>query len=174
MDGVLAGIAFPYAVIFTGGIIPTAWRPITSYGAIDLPTYVLDLTPFAPILADGQPHNISLDVASSETDHAINANWFVSGNVQVVLDPSGKQTTGNITVYDAKPFADTNTNGSVGENGDVNVTVSASHPVHIEAQVISGSGNVNNVVFKQDLSYSNTQNYLQNTFVQVRSSVIKL
>ena len=26
VDGVLAGVAFPYAVIFTGGIVPTAWR----------------------------------------------------------------------------------------------------------------------------------------------------
>ena len=26
VDGVLAGAAFPYAVIFTGGIVPTAWR----------------------------------------------------------------------------------------------------------------------------------------------------
>ena len=26
VDGKVAGVAFPYAVIFTGGIIPTAWR----------------------------------------------------------------------------------------------------------------------------------------------------
>lgn len=28
VDGVLAGAAFPYAVIFTGGIVPTAWRSV--------------------------------------------------------------------------------------------------------------------------------------------------
>ncbi|EJD06059.1 uncharacterized protein FOMMEDRAFT_145373 [Fomitiporia mediterranea MF3/22] len=167
IDGMLAGVAFPYAVIFTGGIVPTAWRPITSYGALDLPTYFLDLTPFAPLLADGQPHSISLDVASAESDHAINANWFVSGLVQVVTDPnSSGQTTGNITVYDVQPFATTQTNGNVGQNGDVNVTVSASHPVHIEATIVSGSGDVNKVVVRQDMAYSNTQNYLQNTSIQ--------
>ena len=26
VDGMVAGVAFPYAVIFTGGIVPTAWR----------------------------------------------------------------------------------------------------------------------------------------------------
>lgn len=26
VDGQVAGVAFPYAVIFTGGILPTAWR----------------------------------------------------------------------------------------------------------------------------------------------------
>lgn len=36
-----------------------------------------------PVLADGNPHNISLGVASAESDHAINQNWFVSGLVQV-------------------------------------------------------------------------------------------
>ncbi|THH10207.1 hypothetical protein EW145_g1493 [Phellinidium pouzarii] len=166
IDGMVAGVALPYAVIFTGGIIPTAWRPITSYGAIDLPTYFLDLTPFAPMLADGQPHNISMDVASAESDHSINANWFVSGLVQVVTDPSGKPTTGKITKYDVQQFAQTSTAGSVGTNGDVNVTVSATHSVNIEAQVISGSGKVNNVMVSQEVAFSNTQNYLQNTFVQ--------
>lgn len=26
VDGRVAGVAFPYAVVFTGGIVPTAWR----------------------------------------------------------------------------------------------------------------------------------------------------
>lgn len=49
--------------------------PITSYGAVDLPTYYVDLTPFVPILADGQPHNLTVDVVSGETNHTINDNW---------------------------------------------------------------------------------------------------
>ena len=84
-------------MIFTGGIVPTAWRPITSYGALDLPTYFLDLTPFVPVLTDGQPHTISLDVVSAEDDHTINQNWFVSGLLQVVTDPSGKETITRVT-----------------------------------------------------------------------------
>lgn len=59
------------------------YRPITSYGALDLPTYFIDLTPFVPLLADGKPHNFSLGVESAEVDHAINQNWFVSALVQV-------------------------------------------------------------------------------------------
>lgn len=69
VDGQLAGIAFPYATIFTGGILPSSWRPISSFGAYDLPTYYVDLTPFIPVLVDGKPHNISIDVASAESDH---------------------------------------------------------------------------------------------------------
>ncbi|KAI0054076.1 hypothetical protein FA95DRAFT_1579129 [Auriscalpium vulgare] len=166
VDGQLAGAAFPYAVIFTGGIVPTAWRPITSYGAIDLPNYYLDLTPFIPILADGNPHNITLDVASAEPDHAINQNWFVSGLLQVILDPSGKPTTGKITRYDAAPFSVSSADASVGANGDVNITVKATRNVHIEAEIIGGSGARTEVVFSQALQYQNIQQYLNNTTVQ--------
>ncbi|KAJ3541851.1 hypothetical protein NM688_g6034 [Phlebia brevispora] len=166
IDGQVAGVAFPYAVIFTGGINPAAWRPITSYGALDLPNYFLDLTPFVPVLTDGKPHNISLDVVSAESDHAINQNWFVSGLLQVVLDPSAKPTTGKILVLEAPDFAVTNTTGTVSDTGDVVVTVKASRNIHIESEIISGSGQVNHVVFTQSLTYSNTQSFLNDTFIQ--------
>ena len=73
-------------------------RPITAYGAMDLPTYFLDLTPFVPILTDGQPHNITIDVVSAEQNHTINGSWNLSGNLQVVLDPSGLPTTGKVVL----------------------------------------------------------------------------
>ncbi|KAH9064366.1 peptide N-acetyl-beta-D-glucosaminyl asparaginase amidase A-domain-containing protein [Lactarius vividus] len=161
VDGQLAGVAFPYAVIFTGGIVPTAWRPITSYGALDLPVYHLDLTPFIPILTDGKPHNITLDVASAEPDHQINQNWFLSGLLQVKLDSSTAPTTGKITRYEAPNFATSSVLSSV-RGEDVNITVKASRRVHIEAEIIAGSGTRTEVVFSQDLEYSNVQNYLQN------------
>lgn len=145
-------------------------RPITSYGALDLPTYFLDLTPFVPILTDGNPHNISLDVVSAEDDHAINQNWFVSGNLQVVTDPSGKPTTGKITKYEASPFPVSTTTGSVGANGDVNVTVSATRSLHIEAEITSGSGKTTHVVWSQNHAFSNTQQFLSDLSIQVRVS----
>lgn len=167
VDGRVAGVAFPYATIFTGGIIPTAWRPITSYGALDLPTYFVDLTPFVPVLTDGKSHNISIDVASAESNHTINDNWFVSGNLQVVTDSSSKPTTGNITKYIADPYAVSSVTGSVGNNGDVNVTVHVTRKIHIESTIRSGSGKSNKVVWSQNLSYNNVQNYLKNLTIQV-------
>lgn len=143
-------------------------RPITSYGAIDLPTYFIDLTPFVPILTDGQPHTFSMDVVSAEADHTINQNWFLSGNLQIVTDSSSRPTTGKITKYIASPFAVTSTTGSVGANGDVNVTVSATRNIHIESEFTSGSGKTTRVVWSQSLQYSNTQNFLDNANIQVR------
>lgn len=142
-------------------------RPITSYGALDLPTYFLDLSPFIPILTDGKPHKITIDVASAESDHAILQNWFVSGLLQVNVDASARPTTGRITSYAANPFATTTTNGSVGANGDVNITVTATRSLHVEAEIRSGSGKTIHVVWTQDLQYINTQNYLKNATIQV-------
>ncbi|KAI9435804.1 peptide N-acetyl-beta-D-glucosaminyl asparaginase amidase A-domain-containing protein [Lactarius indigo] len=165
VDGQVAGVAFPYAVIFTGGIVPTAWRPITSYGALDLPVYHLDLTPFIPILTDGEPHNITLDVASAEPDHQINQNWFLSGLLQVKLDSSTAPTTGKITRYEASNFA-TSSASSSARGVDVNITLEASRRVHIEAEIIAGSGTRTKVVFSQNMEFRNVQNYLQNFTTQ--------
>ncbi|KAJ7632622.1 peptide N-acetyl-beta-D-glucosaminyl asparaginase amidase A-domain-containing protein [Roridomyces roridus] len=165
VDGMVAGVAFPYPVIFTGGILPPAWRPITSYGALDLPTYFLDLTPFVPILTDGLPHNFTIDVASAEAGRAISNNWFVSGVLQVVTDPSGKPTTGRIISHNADPFAVASTTGS-SDATSVNITVTASRKISITSEIISGSGKKNEVVFTQDLDYINQQNYLDNTLIQ--------
>lgn len=136
---------------------------------MDLPTYHLDLTPFIPILTDGEPHNITLDVASAEDDHQINQNWFVSGLLQVKLDPSNLPTTGRITQYEASSYATSSVSAAV-SGEDVNITVTASRNVRIKAEIIGGSGARTEVVFTQALLYGNEQSYLQNTTILVRPS----
>ena len=137
---------------------------------MDLPTYFVDLTPFAPILSDGSPHTISLDVLSAESNHSINQNWYVTANLQVSLDDSNKPTTGEITVYEAEPYAQTTITGNVGQDNEVIVTVKASRNIHIEADVRTGSGAETHVVWTQSLAFSNTQTYAQNASVQVRAT----
>jgi Peptide N-acetyl-beta-D-glucosaminyl asparaginase amidase A len=162
-------------------VISLSRRPITSYGALDLPTYYIDLTPFVPLLTDGSPHNVALDVVSAEANHTINDNWFVSGNIQVGAVPvatfkspfdlfmqvlvdhsTNKTTTGKITRYDVPPFATTSVQGVPSANGDLRVTVQASRHLTIEADVTSGGGETTHVVWQQNLQYNNLQIYLQN------------
>ncbi|KAH9177885.1 peptide N-acetyl-beta-D-glucosaminyl asparaginase amidase A-domain-containing protein [Lactarius sanguifluus] len=162
VDGQVAGVAFPYAFLSTGSALPPAWRPIASYGALDMPTYHLDLTPFIPILTNGQPHNITLDVASVESDHKINPNWYLSGLLQVNLDSSTLPTTGNITLYQADDYALSTASGS--NDSDINIIVNASRSIHIEAEIMAGSGEKTKVVFTQNLEYGNVQTYLQYPF----------
>lgn len=88
--------------------------------------------------------------------------------MQVLLDSSSEPTTGNITVYEADLFAHTAESGGQSANGDVVFTVTASRNIHIESEIIGGSGTKTSVVFDQKLSYSNTQMYLDNITIQVR------
>ncbi|KAH9019710.1 peptide N-acetyl-beta-D-glucosaminyl asparaginase amidase A-domain-containing protein [Lactarius hengduanensis] len=163
VDGQVAGVAFPYAFLSPGIVVASAWRPITSYGALDIPTYHLDLTPFIPILTNGQPHNITLDVASAEPDHQINNTWYLSGLLQVNLDSSTSPTTGNITLYQASDYAVSTATGF--NDSDITIIVNASRSIHIEAEIIAGSGEKTKVVFTQNLEYGNV-----NTFPKLRPS----
>lgn len=101
IDGQFVGFVTPYPVIFTGGINPLLWRPSGSFGTYEQPTYNIDITPWLGQLTDGKEHEFELSVVSSEEGGETNdASWFVSGNVQVYLDPSGKKTTGELVKVD--------------------------------------------------------------------------
>ncbi|KIY50858.1 hypothetical protein FISHEDRAFT_71172 [Fistulina hepatica ATCC 64428] len=166
VDGYVAGVAFPYPVVFTGGWSPASWRPITSYGALDLPTYVIDVTPFVPMLTDGETHNFTIDVASAESNHSILSNWYVSGNLKVVTDSSSSATTGNITTYSADDYAVSTVSGAfTGDAGSV--TVTASRKIYIESDILSGSGVSTHVIWTQELEYSNLQTYSDDWLVEV-------
>ena len=154
-------------------------RPIAAYGSLDQPTYKVDLTPFVPLLSDGLPHNITLDVVSAETDHSILGNWFLSGNIQLVLDPSPKRTTGSFLSYSAPAYATTKTTGVVtpqsnGSYNDVNITVSAKHSLEIVSKIITGSGKVTVAEWSQDLSFKNFESFTQDANYQVRSCCLVL
>jgi hypothetical protein len=110
------------------------------------------VTPFVPILTDGKPHNFTIDVLSAEANNTVGQNWFVSGLLQVFTDPSGKPTTGNITKYEVAQLPTTDTTGNANA-----FTVKASHNVHIESTIVSGSGKTTKVVWNQALSYENQQ-----------------
>ncbi|KZV93370.1 hypothetical protein EXIGLDRAFT_613065 [Exidia glandulosa HHB12029] len=165
VDGQVAGAVLPWAIFFTGAIDPLV--PIVSYPALDLVTYSIDLTPFIPVLTDGKDHIVSIDVISAEDDHAIDQNWFVSGNIQVFVDRSSKPTTGRIISYNAEPFPVTTTTGTAGDNGDVNVTVSGTRSLSVVSEIKAGSGATTLVKWSQNLSFTNTQSFLDDTLIQL-------
>lgn len=162
IDGKLAGIAQPFAVIFTGGISPFFWRPQVAYGAFDQPTYYIDISPFIGTLTDDKPHEVRLDVVSAERNQSV-LSWFVSGNVQVMLDPSEERTTGEMTVYDA-PRAGEFTNaavvsGNVSTDGSIAAhtgTTGAGRTIYIEGTLRPGSSaEALTVSWQQHLTFAN-------------------
>jgi len=47
VDERLAGSVYPAVVLYTGGVNPFLWRPLTGIESFDVPAYRFDLTPFA-------------------------------------------------------------------------------------------------------------------------------
>jgi hypothetical protein len=91
IDGQPAGVAPVYPWIFTGGIDPLLWIPIPGVQTLNFTPYRVNLTPFAGLLSNGQPHTVSLSV--------YNADNYFSATASLLLyeDPGSTQTSGAIT-----------------------------------------------------------------------------
>jgi hypothetical protein len=91
IDGQPAGVAPVYPWIFTGGIDPYLWFPIPGVQTLNFTPYRVNLTPFAGVLSNGQPHTVSLSV--------YNANNYFSATASLLLylDPATTQITGGVT-----------------------------------------------------------------------------
>ncbi|PNS19487.1 Peptide-N4-(N-acetyl-beta-glucosaminyl)asparagine amidase A [Sphaceloma murrayae] len=102
IDGSLAGVVWPFPVIFTGGVVPGFWRPIVGIDAYDLREDEIDITPWLPLLCDGNAHNFTLVVTglAPGTDgeavlsERVNSYWVVSGKIFLWLSSTDTPTAG--------------------------------------------------------------------------------
>ncbi|GKT50408.1 peptide-N4-(N-acetyl-beta-glucosaminyl)asparagine amidase A [Colletotrichum spaethianum] len=63
IDDELAGVQWPFPVIFTGGVVPSFHRPLVGLDAYDLREHEIDISPWLPVLSDGQEHTFKIKVA---------------------------------------------------------------------------------------------------------------
>ncbi|KAB5588609.1 Peptide-n4-(N-acetyl-beta-glucosaminyl)asparagine amidase A [Ceratobasidium theobromae] len=161
VDGKLAGVVWPFPVIYTGK--RNYANQLASFGFLwRIQSANVDITPFLPMLTDSEPHNITLTVLGqgNSPPHSINANWYVSGNVRLKLGTSEARTTGKMTSYIAEPFVNPSTQGAAGQgNLTVHAHVTAHRKLRIESELLVGGSEKRAVVFEQDLSFENTQDY---------------
>ena len=65
VDGVPAGVvpAYPYKYTYSngGGYANRNWAPVPATSAFNFITYRVDLSPFAGVLSDGNPHTVSIN-----------------------------------------------------------------------------------------------------------------
>jgi len=159
IDGQLAGIAWPYPFIFTGGVNPWLWRPMPAVNAFDMPPQVVDLTPYVGLLNDGQPHTISLRVAHD------GYYWGIGSDLLLYTDPVLTQTSGALTSRSITPDAGETYGENTGSNGGV-FTTSASRHLSLSGYVDSSAGRITTTV-EQTFGFTNKQqlnltNFLEN------------
>ena len=97
IDERLAGVRSVQPDIFTGGINPGLWRRVPALRALNLPSARVDLTPFAALLNDGQPHVIALAMPTAGTF------FRVSGTLIGTVDPTRPVVTGALTANTLAP-----------------------------------------------------------------------
>ncbi len=109
LDGFLAGVEWPFPVIFTGGVVPSLHRPIVGLQAFDLREQEIDITPWLPVLCDGKEHTFTIRVVGVEDDgissaslsQSVSDSWHVTGKIFVWLDAEGSVTTGTFPIIDS-------------------------------------------------------------------------
>jgi len=91
IDGQQAGVVPIFPWIFTGGVDPYFWRPIPAPQALNFVPYRVDVTPFAGVLSDGQPHRFALKVTNDSQYFSTTATLLLH------LDRRSTQVTGAVT-----------------------------------------------------------------------------
>jgi hypothetical protein len=166
IDGSLAGVAWPFPVIFTGGVVPGFWRPIVGIDAFDLREDEIDISPFIPLLSDGQPHSFEIQVVGIDDDGkgnssfttAIESNWVVTGKIFIWLGSDNNPVTGtaptsaSVSTIMLHSSRQGHLNGSEGISLDYSIQVTRNLEVQSAFDTPPGS---KAVTWTQKLTYSN-------------------
>jgi Peptide N-acetyl-beta-D-glucosaminyl asparaginase amidase A len=157
VDGQPAGVAPVYPWIYTGGIDPLLWRPIPGVQTLNFVPYRVDLTPFAGVLSNGQPHQVGVSVYNA------NHYFLVAASLLVYQDHGSAQVTGAVTrnTLGSVPAPSIQENLTTAPDGTVTGTISTRQQRSFElaGYVNTSHGRVETTV-RQSLSFSNQQSFL--------------
>jgi hypothetical protein len=146
IDGQLAGIAPVSPWVFTGDL-PDDWVPIPGNQTLEFVPYRVNLTPFAALLSNGQPHTIALSVFNDD-DY-----FSVSASLLLFLDPWSAQVTGAVTentLTSPSPVVTEKLHGTATVKGTIGVESNRSYTI---------AGYVNTSHGKVTTSISQQQNF---------------
>lgn len=165
VDGQLAGVQWPFPVVFTGGVSPSFWTPMVGTDAFDLKETEIDISPWLGVLCDGKSHNFSMNVVGLDDDGGTSAklstgvgsNWQLTGKVFIWLDTNGSVTTGAApTVDGATPtiaVSQTVTKNATGFNDTLTYTTSVKRQLRVSGSITTSKGS-QAVSWTQDLSHT--------------------
>ncbi|KAF9869646.1 hypothetical protein CkaCkLH20_12833 [Colletotrichum karsti] len=165
IDGMLAGVYWPYPTIFTGGVVPQLHRPIVGIDAFDLRDHEIDISPWLPLLCDGKEHTFGIKVVglvdNGETTAALSntteGSWYLVGKVFLWLDEEGSVTTGTLGTVTTEPkiaFEQKLTRNATGYNETLDYKVSVKRDFGITSTLVTKKGN-GTATWSQSLEYSN-------------------
>lgn len=159
VDGQPAGVAPVYPWIYTGGIDPFLWEPIPGVQTLNFVPYRVDLTPFAGLLSNGQPHTVAVSVFNA------NSYFLATATLLVFQDHGAAQVSGALTAntLGAAPAPSVTENLQTDASGDItgSVTVASARAFRVSGFVQTSHGRVDTDVHQQ-INFSNLQNFTIN------------
>jgi hypothetical protein len=117
IDGQAAGISPVSAWVYTG-FLPDQWVPSPGIQTLNFVPYRVDLTPFASLLSDGNPHTVSLSLFNDDSYFAETASLLL------FLDKGSPQVTGALvqnTLTAPSPIVKENLQGTSTVTGTIGV-----------------------------------------------------
>jgi Peptide N-acetyl-beta-D-glucosaminyl asparaginase amidase A len=150
IDGQPAGIAPTSPWVFTGDL-PDDWVPIPGVQTLDFVPYRVNLSPFAGLLSNGEPHTIALSVFNDDSY------FLASASLLLFLDPGTRQITGavtNNTLTGPNPVVTEKLRGTGTVTGTINVTSNRKYT--IAGYVNTSHGRVATSVSQQQ-NFSSTE-----------------
>lgn len=156
LDGKPAGVAPAYPWIFTGGIDPYLWEPVTGVQTLEFVPYRVDLTPFAGVLSDGGTHTVAVSVFNA------NSYFLATANLLVFTDHGGGTVTGGVssnTLAEAPtPVVTENIVTGAGPSYTGTIDTSSTRDFTISGWVNTSHGRVETTV-KETVGFTNDQTF---------------
>lgn len=165
IDDQLAGVQWPFPVVFTGGVSPGLHRPIVGIEAFDLREHEIDITPWLSVLCDGKPHKFDIQVKGiydngelAELTDRVDHYWVVTGKIFVWRNEDDVMTTGRPPKVEASPpvilMTSKAAQNSSGINEALEYSLHVQRTISIYGETLS-NGRKQKSSWKQELAYSN-------------------
>ncbi|MEW2521112.1 peptide-N4-asparagine amidase [Actinacidiphila alni] len=148
VDGRPAGLAQPYPVVYSGGLVPTLWRPIPAVDQFLTLPYDIDLTPFVGELVDGRPHTVTI------TPYGAADTWTVDGTLFLTTDHHRARTSGALTGDTLSADPRVTSTRTPGADGATAIRTTAGRDWSTEGYVDTSAGRITTRV-SQHTGYTN-------------------
>jgi hypothetical protein len=148
---------FPH--IYTGGIVPTLWRPIPAIHTFSLYAEHIDITPFAGLLVDGGTHQLTASVQNAGDE------WTVVATLLLYTDHHAAQTHGALTTDNVAPTATEHTTETPVGTSDTRVVDSTSRNDVTAGWLDTSAGRIYTRVVRT-MAYRNDDTVTDNGFAQ--------
>jgi hypothetical protein len=154
-------------VIYTGGINPFLWRPLSGIMSFNIPSHRLSLRPFLGLLYDGKDHNISITVFGNNDQ----GYWYLDAALLLSIDDSVNKFIGG---YINKYIADdvyVNVTRNETKPTEITFTTIGSHSYYIEGVLLlsNGSSIYNNI--NGNLKTINTNTITGTTLMKTKNNI---